>query len=94
MKQDSRSYEDSLTNERLFAGSQSQFDVITRAIDIAQTAVNSGKDAINPAYETLKSIADGKELCLPDRQKRAPMEIIEEERRSPSRSKREALLKS
>lgn len=91
MKQDNRPYEDSLTNEKLFSISKSQFDIVNDAITKAKEVVLGGKDVLNPSFETLKALADGKELSFPDRPKRAPLEINDEEKGS--RSKKGHMLK-
>ncbi len=83
MEQDSRQYEDSLTNERFFAsGTKNQFDIINEAIERAEAIVSAGKDVLNPAFETLKSMANKTVLVLPDRPKRVPLEIKDEEKGS------------
>ena len=82
MKQESSNYAESFTNEQFFINSKNRFETVNAAIRQAKALVLTGKDALNPAYETLKAMADGRELRLPDRPKRVPLEIRDEERGS------------
>ncbi len=64
MKQQKHSYSDCLTNEELYKQYQgSQFDIVNKAIMIAEHQVRAGKDSMdidvdNIAYETLGVLAD------------------------------------
>jgi hypothetical protein len=54
-------YEDALTNEQLNGLADSQFDLVNRAIRIAEYLIKSGKEARWPgniAFEVLKKIAE------------------------------------
>lgn len=86
-----RVLDEPLTNEKLFKGDKEKFTVVNEAIKVARSLIESGKDVLNPSYETLRSLAEGHDLSFPDRPKRPPMEIVEHEGR-PSRGKKSALL--
>ena len=55
-------YEDSLTNERLTKQCRNQFDLVGRAIKVAEYLVKSGKATKewpdNVAYEVLRRMSD------------------------------------
>lgn len=86
-----RVLDEPLTNEKLFQGGREKFCVVNDAIKMARGLIEGGKDVLNPAYETLKAMTEGRELSFPDRPKRAPMEIIENESK-PSRSKKMTMI--
>jgi hypothetical protein len=52
-------YKNSLTNEMLYKGGISPFEVVKRAIAVAQHIVKAGKDVeTNVAYEVIQKMAD------------------------------------